>query len=155
MMSRSGPARRPAVILLAEDDPGDQELTRRALEEGSISSELHVVEDGEQALDYLLRRGDYADPARSPRPDLFLLDLNMPRIDGGQVLHEMKFHPECAGIPTVVLTTSRQEEDIIRSYDLGVKSFITKPVEFDEFIRVVRLLGEYWLELVSLPDGEG
>ncbi len=99
-----------AVILLAEDDPGDQKLTKKAFNDGKIDNDLYIVEDGEEALDYLLRRGKYQDPASSPRPDLFLLDLNMPKIDGRQVLEEMEQNPDCPKVPTVVLTTSKQEE---------------------------------------------
>lgn len=143
-----------AVILLAEDDPGDQKLTRRALEDGRIDNDLYIVENGEEALDYLLRRGKYQDPATSPRPDLFLLDLNMPKVDGRQVLEEIEKNPACSNITTVVLTTSQQEEDIIRSYDLGIKSYITKPVEFDEFVDVVKTLGKYWFQIVVLPPSK-
>ena len=145
---------RPAVILLAEDDPGDQELTRRALSDGNIRNELYIVDDGEEALDYLFRRGKYKDPELSPRPDLFLLDLNMPKIDGRRVLEEMKELPDASRIATVVLTTSSHEEDVIRSYDLGVKSFITKPVGFDDFIQAVRVLEKYWFQIVVLAPTE-
>jgi CheY-like chemotaxis protein len=140
-----------AVILLAEDDPGDQKLTKKAFGDGKIDNELHIVENGEEALDYLMRRGKYEDPASSPRPDLFLLDLNMPKIDGRQVLEEMKQNPDCPNIPTVVLTTSKQEEDIIRTYDLGIKSYITKPVNFGSFVEAIQILGQYWFKLVVLP----
>lgn len=143
-----------AVILLAEDDPGDQKLTKKAFSDGMIDNELHIVEDGEEALDYLLRRGRYEDPASSPRPDLFLLDLNMPKIDGRQVLEEMKNNPDCPNVPTVVLTTSKQEEDIIRTYDLGIKSYITKPVDFGSFVEAVQILGKYWFKLVVLPPAK-
>lgn len=141
----------PATILLVEDDPGDIELTRRALDHGRIRNDLHVVNDGEQALDYLLRQGKFADPASSPRPDLILLDLNLPRVNGKQVLEKMKEHPELARIPTVALTTSQQEEDVLQSYDLGVNSFITKPVEMNHFIKVVQAMEEYWLQIVVAP----
>lgn len=140
-----------AIILLAEDDLGDQKLTRRAFADGKIENDLYVVSDGEEALDFLMRRGQYEDPATSPRPDLLLLDLNMPKIDGRQVLQTMKDNPQCPNIPTVVLTTSRQEEDVIRSYDLGVKSYITKPVEFLQFVEAIKVLGVYWFQLVVLP----
>ena len=119
---------KPAVILLAEDDRGDQELTRRALEEGKIRNDLRVVEDGEEALAYLYRRGKYKDPATSPRPDLLLLDLNLPRVDGREVLERVRADSKLRRMAVVVLTTSRQEEDILRSYELGCNSFITKPV---------------------------
>jgi CheY-like chemotaxis protein len=142
---------RRAVILLAEDDPGDQELSRRALENGKLLVDLHVVENGEEAMDYLLRKGKYQDPATSPRPDLFLLDLNMPRMDGRQVLEAMAGNPECPRVTTLVMTTSRQEEDILRSYRLGVKSYIPKPLDMDAFIHVVRTIEEYWFEVVVMP----
>jgi CheY-like chemotaxis protein len=142
---------RPAVILLAEDDPGDQELTRRALDEGKIKNDLHIVENGEEALDYLFRRGKYTDPESSPWPDLFLLDLNMPKIDGRKVLQELQAHKDLPPLVTVVLTTSTQEEDILRSYNLGVKSFITKPVDFLQFIKLIHALENYWFQVVVLP----
>jgi len=143
--------KRPAIILLAEDDLGDQELTKRALKEGKIENELYVVKDGEEALDYLFRRGRYTDPETSPRPDLFLLDLNMPKLDGRQVLEQICSIHELRNIRVVVLTTSHQEEDITRSYDLGVHSYITKPVDLDQFFNVIRTLEEYWLQIVVLP----
>ena len=143
--------KRPAIILLAEDDLGDQELTKRALEEGKIENELYIVKDGEEALDYLFRRGRYTDPETSPRPDLFLLDLNMPKLDGRQVLEQIRSIHELRNIRVVVLTTSRLEEDITRSYDLGVHSYITKPVDLDQFFNVIRTLEEYWLQIVVLP----
>lgn len=142
---------KPAVILLAEDDRGDQELTRRALEEGKIRNDLRVVEDGEEALAYLYRRGKYKDPATSPRPDLLLLDLNLPRIDGRQVLEKIRSDSRLRRLAVVVLTTSRQEEDILRSYELGCNSFITKPVGMEQFIRVIHALEEYWFQIVVLP----
>jgi len=143
--------KRPAIILLAEDDLGDQELTKRALEEGKVENELYIVKDGEEALDYLFRRGRYTDPETSPRPDLFLLDLNMPKLDGRQVLEQIRSIHELRNIRVVVLTTSRQEEDITRSYDLGVHSYITKPVDLDQFFNVIRTLEEYWFQIVVLP----
>jgi CheY-like chemotaxis protein len=140
-----------AVILLAEDDRGDQELTRRALEGGKIRNELRVVEDGEEALAYLYRRGKYKDPATSPRPDLLLLDLNLPRVDGRQVLEKVRSDSRLRRMAVVVLTTSRQEEDVLRSYELGCNSFITKPVGMDQFIQVIQALEEYWFQIVVLP----
>ncbi len=142
---------RPAIILLSEDDPGDQELTRRALAEGGIQNDLYIVEDGEEALDYLLRRGQYEDPKLSPRPDLILLDLNMPKVSGRQVLAEMKKHDALRLLTVVILTTSAQEEDVLRSYDLGVSSYITKPVEMGQFFHVIQAIEEYWFEIVVLP----
>lgn len=143
--------RQRAVILLAEDDPGDQELTRRALQGDVVRVDLRVVSDGAEALDYLMRRGQYEAPETSPRPDLILLDLNMPKVNGRQVLERLRDHPELHHIPVVVLTTSSREEDILRSYDLGCNSFITKPVNLEGFITVMRELGHYWFELVVLP----
>ena len=146
---------RAAVILLVEDDPGDQELTRRALEDGKVRNDLYIVEDGEEALDYLLRRGLYQDPESSPRPDLILLDLNMPKMDGKQVLEEMKKHDDLRCLTVIVLTTSAQEEDVLRSYDLGVNSYITKPVEMSQFFKVVHAIEEYWFQIVRLPPKVG
>ena len=142
---------KPAVILLAEDDPGDQELTRRALEQSRIRNELYIVEDGEEALDYLLRRGKYENPASSPKPDLMLLDLNMPKMDGKQLLKQMRADPSLRRIPVVALTTSKQESDIIRTYDLGANSYIVKPVNMDQFINAVKVLKDYWFQIVVLP----
>ena len=142
---------RRASVLLVEDDPGDQALTRRALQKGRIKIDLTVVDDGEKALDYLLRRGAYADPELSPRPDLVLLDLNLPRLDGRQVLEAIRSDPDVRRIPVVALTTSKQEEDIVRTYDLGVNSYITKPVDIDQFVEMLRHLGNYWFQVVVLP----
>ena len=142
---------KPAVILLAEDDRGDQELTRRALEAGKIRNDLRIVENGEEALAYLFRRGKYKDPVSSPRPDLLLLDLNMPRVDGREVLERVRADAELRRMAVVVLTTSRQEEDILRSYELGCNSFITKPVAMDQFIRFIQAVEEYWFQIVVLP----
>lgn len=144
-------SRRAAIVLLADDDQADQELTQRALQEDVLRVDLKIVGNGEQALDYLWHRGAYAESGAAPRPDLVLLDLNMPRIDGKQVLQRMRGDESLRRIPVVILTTSRQEEDILRSYNLGCNSFITKPVEVDAFVRAVRELGTYWFELVTLP----
>ena len=145
---------KPAVILLVEDDPGDQELTRRALTEGVFRADLRIVSDGEEALDYLHRRGAYADSDDAPLPDLILLDLNMPKLDGKDVLRAVKSHVTLRSLPVVVLTTSQQEADVFRSYDLGCNSFISKPVVADAFVDVIRELGSYWFELVTLPRYE-
>ncbi len=143
------------TILLVEDDPGDQELTRRALQDDIIRVDLRVVSDGKEALDYLLRKGEFEDPRDSPRADMILLDLNMPRVDGKQVLERMRDDPDLGQIPVIVLTTSKEEEDVMRSYDLGCKSFIQKPVEVEKFISAIRELRHYWLDLVTLPtDGD-
>ena len=143
-------ASRNAVILLVEDDPEDQELTRRALRTSKLHNELYVVNDGEEALDYLYRREAYEDPKTSPRPDLILLDLNMPKLDGRAVLERIKSDDKLKSIAVVVLTTSSQEEDILRSYDLGVNSYISKPVRMDGFIKAIQDLERYWLNLVVL-----
>lgn len=142
---------REAIILLAEDDPGDQELTRRALEESRLLNQLFITSDGEETLDYLYHRGKYVDPASSPRPDLLLLDLNMPKMSGRQVLEQLNSDPDLKDITVIVLTTSRQEADIVSSYELGCKSFITKPVGMDQFLEVIKTLETYWFQIVVLP----
>lgn len=146
--------KRAAVILLAEDDIADQELTKRALEACKIENQLFIVNDGEQALDYLYRRNKYADPATSPTPDLLLLDLNMPKVDGFQVLETLNQDPGFKMIRTIVLTTSNQEQDILKSYSHGVASYISKPINPDDFFSVVSELNEYWFRIVKLPPRE-
>ncbi len=146
-------AYRKAVILLADDDPGDQELTRRALELYADNTDLRIVQDGAEALDYLFHRGCYADAKTAPEPDLILLDLNMPRMGGLQVLEQLSAHPNVARIPNVVLTTSNQDDDVIRCYALGCSSFISKPIEMSAFVEVIKDLRHYWFELVKLPTG--
>ena len=142
---------RPIVILLADDDPDDCMLAREALEEARLVNELHVVGDGEELLGYLRRENRYAEPNAAPRPGLILLDLNMPRKDGREALREIKTDPALRSIPIVVLTTSRAEEDVFRTYDLGVSSFISKPVTFEALVEVMKVLGRYWFEIVELP----
>jgi len=142
---------KPAIILLVEDDRGSQELTRRALSEGKIRNELRIVEDGEEALAYLFRRGKYKDPATSPKPDLLLLDLNLPRVDGREVLEQIRADSKLRRMAVVVLTTSRREEDILRSYELGCNSFITKPMDINQFMQVIQALERYWFQIVVLP----
>jgi len=144
---------RPITILLAEDDPDDRLLVRDALIENHLANDLRFVENGEDLMDYLLRRGRYADPESSPRPGLILLDLNMPKKDGREALREIKEHEHLRQIPVVALTTSKSEEDIFRTYDLGVNSFITKPVTFESLIEITRSLGHYWFEIVELTAG--
>ena len=141
----------PITILLAEDDPDDRLLTRQALAESRLANELRFVENGEELMDYLHQRGPFAAPDAAPRPGLILLDLNMPRKDGRQALKEIKADPRLRQIPVVVLTTSKAEEDIYRSYDLGVSSFITKPVTFEGLVEIMKVLGRYWFEIVELP----
>jgi len=142
---------KPATLLLAEDDPDDCLLVRQALEKCRPTSDLRCVEDGEELLDYLRRRGKYGDPKQSPRPGLILLDLNMPRKDGREALREIKGDPKLRAIPIVVLTTSKSEEDVARAYNLGVNSYITKPVRFAALVEVMQAIGKYWFEIVELP----
>jgi CheY-like chemotaxis protein len=141
----------PIVILLADDDADDRLLTKRALEASRVLNELRFVEDGEELMDYLMQRGQYADQEAAPRPGLILLDLNMPRKDGREALAEIKRHPELHRIPVVVMTTSKAEEDVFRSYDLGANSYITKPVTFERLVDLMKTLGTYWIEFVELP----
>jgi len=143
--------RRSITILLADDDADDRMMASDALEESRLANDLRCVEDGEELMDYLHRRGKYAAPNDAPRPGLILLDLNMPRKDGREALKEIKAQPELRSIPVVVLTTSQAEEDIYRTYDLGVNSFITKPVNFESLVAVMKALGKYWFEIVELP----
>jgi CheY-like chemotaxis protein len=145
--------RKPIDILLAEDDEDDYLLISEALKESRLANKMHWVKDGEELMDYLHRRGDFADPERSPFPGIILLDLNMPRKDGREALKEIKTDPALRKIPIIILTTSKAEEDILRSYDLGVNSFIRKPVQFEDFVEMVKVLGRYWFEIVELPGG--
>jgi CheY-like chemotaxis protein len=149
----AGREQRPITILMADDDSDDRLLMREALEENRLSNDLRFVEDGEELMDYLHRKGKYSSPTSSPRPGLILLDLNMPRKDGREALQEIKSSPELRSIPVIVLTTSKAEEDIYRTYNLGVNSFISKPVTFDSLVSIVKDLGRYWFELVELPRG--
>ncbi|HVG25596.1 MAG TPA: response regulator [Thermoanaerobaculia bacterium] len=142
---------RPIVILLADDDAEDRMLASSALEESRVVNDLRFVEDGEELLDYLYHRGRYATEGSSPTPGLILLDLNMPKKDGREALREIKADPDLRRIPVVVLTTSKAEEDIYRTYDLGANSFITKPVSFEGLVSVMRDIGRYWIEIVELP----
>ena len=143
--------RKPFTILMADDDADDRDFTRSAMEESRLVNDLRCVEDGEELLDYLHRRGRYADPKDSPRPGLILLDLNMPRLDGREALRAIKADPKLRNIPIVVLTTSKTEEDILRSYNLGANCFITKPVTFEGLVEVVKVLDKHWFQLVELP----
>ncbi len=144
----------PITILMADDDPDDCLMAKEALEENRLANDLHFVGDGEELLDYLRHRGKYAGPDSSPTPGLILLDLNMPRKDGREALREIKEDPNLRRIPIVVLTTSKAEEDICRTYDLGVNSFIVKPVSFEGLVNVMKTLCEYWFEIVKLPTDE-
>src|SRR5476651_581543 len=133
------------TILLADDDPDDRKLTQDAFAENRLANVLHCVEDGEELMDYLHRRGKYKDLRNEPLPGLILLDLNMPRKDGREALKEIKADPNLRRIPVIVLTTSKAEEDIFRTYDLGANSFITKPVHFNALVEVMKEIGRYWI----------
>lgn len=144
----------PIVILMADDDDDDFLLTQKALKESKLLNTLIRVKDGEELTDYLYMRGDYNE-SNTKRPGVILLDLNMPRKDGREALKEIKSDPDLREIPVVVFTTSKAEEDIYRSYKLGVNSFITKPVTFENLINVMQTLGRYWFEIVELPNRNG
>jgi CheY-like chemotaxis protein len=139
----------PIEVLLVEDDPGDVLLIREAFEDNKVANRLHVVADGVEALEFMRQQGQYAD---APRPDLVLLDLNLPRKDGREVLAEVKRDDGLRTIPVVVLTTSQAEEDVLRSYDLHANAYVTKPVDFDRFIGVVRQIDQFFVSVVKLPS---
>ncbi len=144
---------RPITILLADDDPEDRMLAKDALEESHLANEIEFVGDGEELMDYLCRRGRYEKLQGSPLPGLILLDLNLPRKDGREALAEIKADPLLKRIPVVILTTSKAEEDILRTYDLGVSGFVVKPVAFEGLVRVMKTLVQYWFEIVEItPD---
>ncbi len=143
---------KPITILMADDDEDDRLLTQDALAESRVLNELHFVEDGVELLEYLERRGKFEDKLLSPRPGLILLDLNMPRMDGREALEAIKANPNLKGIPVVILTTSKQEEDMVKGYNLGAASYITKPVTFDGLVDLMKTLGKYWVEFVELPS---
>jgi CheY-like chemotaxis protein len=143
-------AGRPIEILLVEDDPGDTLITREALDHSKVTNRLHCCSNGEEALAFLHRTGEFADAVR---PDLVLLDLNLPRRDGREVLAEIKSDPDLRRIPVVVLTTSQAEEDVLRSYDLHANAYVTKPVDFERFVDVVRSVDEFFFTVVRLPNG--
>lgn len=140
---------RPVEILLVEDNQPDIELTQEALAENKVRNNLHVVTDGETAMEFLYRKGDFA---AKPRPDLILLDLNLPRKDGREVLADVKADPDLKTIPVVILTTSQAEEDILRSYQLQANCYVTKPVKLSEFLKVVQSIDHFWLSIVELPS---
>ncbi len=137
------------TILLADDDPDDRLLVQEAFAENHLLNVVHTVEDGEELLEYLHKKGKFAETA--VRPNMILLDLNMPRKSGFEALQEIKADPELRSIPVVVLTTSKAEEDVIRSYDLGVNSFVVKPVTFESLVELVKTIGNYWFQIVELP----
>jgi CheY-like chemotaxis protein len=145
---RSNP---PADILLVEDNPGDVRLTKEAFKEGQISNTLHVATDGVAALEFLHQRGEYAD---APHPDIVLLDLNLPRKDGDEVLEEIRADPDLKQLPVIILTSSAAEEDVVRSYELNANAYLTKPVNPAEFMEVVRSFQEFWLSVVRLPPSD-
>ena len=140
----------PIDILLVEDNPADVEITRRALRKGELRNRLTLARNGQEALDILFGHNGSA-----PLPGLILLDLNLPGVDGREVLEKIKADPKLKRIPVIVLTTSTREQDIVRTYDLGVNTFITKPVQFEDFIRVVAAIKEYWIAIATLPRPEG
>ena len=142
---------KPITILMADDDEDDRLLTQDALAESRVLNELFFVEDGVELLEYLERKGKFSAKESSPRPGLILLDLNMPRMDGREALQAIKANPNLKGIPVVILTTSKQEEDMVKGYDLGAASYITKPVTFEGLVELMQTLGKYWVEFVELP----
>lgn len=141
----------PIAILVADDDADDRTMIEDAMRESRLNNAIQFVADGEELIEYLLGRGKFADREKFPFPGLLLLDLNMPKKDGREALREIKNDPGLRALPVVVLTTSKAEEDIYRTYNMGVNSFITKPVTFDALVAMVRDLGRYWLEIVELP----
>ena len=141
----------PVEILLVEDNPADVRLTQEALKEGKVYNNLHWAKDGVEALEFLHRQGRYAD---APRPDIILLDLNLPKKDGREVLSEIKRDEELKRIPVVILTTSKAEEDVLKSYNLHANCYVTKPVDLDQFIVVVKSIDMFWLTVVTLPNGK-
>jgi CheY-like chemotaxis protein len=144
----------PMAVLLADDDEDDRLLTADALIESRIINKFYCVADGEELMDFLYHRGKYTPPAESPRPGLLLLDLNMPKKDGREVLRDIKSDPQLRSVPVVILTTSQAEEDIDRLYELGANSYIAKPVSFEGLARVMRALTQYWFQIVKLPQGK-
>lgn len=144
--------RKSVIILMADDDPEDVLLTAKAFRASGLINDFRSVSDGQELLDYLLHEGDYADAASAPRPGLILLDLNMPVVDGRAALKAIKENPDLKRIPVVVLTTSRTETDIVRSYDTGANSYITKPVTFEGLVEAMKQIERYWFDLVAIPD---
>ena len=145
----------PITILMADDDEDDRDLTRDAMRKGQLPGELRCVEDGEELLEYLNRNGRYARPEDAPIPGLILLDLNMPRMDGRAALKSIKSNPALRCIPVIILSTSRREEDVVGTYDLGANCFITKPDTFEGLVEVVKVLDKHWLQTVKLPHAMG
>ena len=145
-------SKQPISILVADDDADDRMMIKDAFSESRLANPLNFVEDGEELMDYLYQRGKFSDPASSPRPGIILLDLNMPRKDGREALKEIRADETLRRIPIVILTTSKAEEDIYRTYDMGVNSYITKPVTFASLVDLMKILATYWFEIVKLPD---
>jgi len=141
----------PVTILIVEDNPGDARLITEVLNGNKVYNKLYVAQDGVEAIDFLLRQGEFSD---APRPDVILLDLNLPRMDGREVLAKIKSDPDLKNIPVVIMTTSQAEEDIIKSYSLHANCFITKPLDFNQFVKVVKSIEEFWFTLVKLPPKE-
>jgi CheY-like chemotaxis protein len=140
------------TILMADDDPDDRLLTEDALKEARLANEIRFVENGEELLQYLRHQGKFADKTLYPRPGIILLDLNMPKMDGREALQHLKSDSDLRRIPVIIMTTSKADQDILKSYDLGANSYVTKPVTFDELVEVVRGFGKYWFEIVTLPE---
>ncbi|MFQ5560147.1 MAG: response regulator [Nitrospinota bacterium] len=140
------------VILLGEDDPADQELIRRALKDSSLNHELNILNDGEEVLNYLFRNGKYKDLKKYRNPDIIVLDLNMPKFDGVEILEQISKDPLLKVIPSVILTTSNEKRDVLKCYELGANSYITKPSDLGQLIKTVKLFEDYWFSTVSLPD---
>lgn len=156
MKRKAKGGRKAITILMADDDAEDCQMTEEAFRESHLANDLRFVENGVELMDYLHRRGKYSNPAASPWPGLILLDLNMPKKDGREALDEIKSDPQLQAIPVVILTTSKDEEDIHRSYQSHANSYITKPVTFEALVNVIKGLGKYWLEIVELPkNGNG
>jgi len=151
-MIRSAEDSPPVEILLVEDNPGDHRLTKEALHEGKVYNNLHWVKDGVEAIEFLKQRGKHAN---APRPDIILLDLNLPKKDGREVLSEIKGDRDLRAIPVVILTTSKAEEDVLKSYDLHANCYVTKPVDLEKFIVVIQSIDRFWLSVVTLPPGPG
>ena len=147
-MTLEHPMERPANFLLVEDNPGDVRLTQEALRNYKVRNNLHVVTDGEEAMAFLRREGKYPD---APRPDIIMLDLNLPKKDGREVLAEIKSDPGLKTIPVVIITSSEAEQDVIKSYNLNANCYVTKPVNLDQFIKVVQSINDFWLTIVKLP----
>ncbi len=144
--------RKPITILMAEDDSEDRQMAAKALDEARVANVMNFVEDGVELLQYLRGEGPYSEPGTAPRPGLILLDLNMPKIDGREALAQIKADASLRRIPVVVLTVSETEEDIFRTYDLGIAGYILKPVTFEGLVEVMKTLGTYWIEIVSIPE---